>query len=121
MKRQLFAAIAILFVACAFTALTQTNTPSGIAVSIVYDGSGSMADSVTGADGVQTPKYLIANKAIGSIVRQLVAFSQDKHVNVQAGLVYFLGGKIHQGIASCLNILWSEVFLDPFCFGISHY
>lgn len=75
----------------------QTNA-AGIAVSIVYDGSGSMADKVTGADNTQTPKYIIANKAISSIVRQLVAFSQDKHMNVQGGLVYFVDGKIHEGI-----------------------
>jgi hypothetical protein len=57
-----------------------------------------MADKVPGADHKPAAKYLIANKAVTSIIRQLVAFSQDKHVKVQAGLVYFVGGKIHQGI-----------------------
>ena len=104
MKTLLTAGIIALFIAGGFNAPAQTNTSlaktndSGIAVSIVYDGSGSMADSVPGENNQQTPKYIIANKAILSIIRQLVAFSQDKHVNVQGGLVYFLDGHIHQGI-----------------------
>jgi hypothetical protein len=102
------------------SATVQTNT-GGIAVSIVYDGSGSMADKVPGADHQPTPKYRIANKAIGSIVRQLVAFSQDKHVEVQAGLVYFVAGKIHQAIpltgltpASAASFMdWAGNFTTP--------
>ena len=105
MKSLLTAGVFVLFNACGFNSPAQTNASpkqtneGGIAVSIVYDGSGSMADRVPGADNKPTPKYLIANKAVVSIVRQLVAYSQDKHVNVQAGLVYFVDGKIHQGIA----------------------
>jgi len=98
MKKLLSAGVLILLLTCCFGAMAQTSIPGGIAVSIVYDGSGSMGDRVTGADNIQTPKFLIANKAIGSIIRQLAAFSQEKHVNVQAGLVYFVDGKIHQGI-----------------------
>jgi len=70
----------------------------GIAVSLVYDGSGSMALRVPGADRQPTPKFLIANKAINSIIGQLAAFSRDKQVAIQAGLVYFVGGKIQQAI-----------------------
>ncbi len=98
MKRLLAAGVIIWFNACGFNSPAQTNN-GGIAVSIVYDGSGSMADRVLGADRQPTPKYLIANKAIGSIIRQLVAFSQDKHVKVQGGLVYFVNGHIHEGIS----------------------
>lgn len=104
MKELLAAGIMVWFTACGLNAPAQTNSPAaqtnsgGIAVSIVYDGSGSMADRVPGADRQPTPKYRIADKAVGSIIRQLVAFSQDKQVEVQAGLVYFVGGKIHQGI-----------------------
>lgn len=97
MKRLLTVGIIVLFLAVGRTTPAQTNN-AGIAVSIVYDGSGSMADKVPGADNQQTPKYLIANKAIASITRQLVAFSQEKHVNIQGGLVYFVDGKIHEGI-----------------------
>jgi hypothetical protein len=104
MKNLLAAGIAIIFTACGLNSEAQTNTPpaaansGGIAVSIVYDGSGSMAERVPGADRQPTPKFLIANKAIGSIIRQLVAFSQDKHVKVQGGLVYFVNGHIHEAI-----------------------
>lgn len=81
----------------------QTNEASrssakSIAVSIVYDGSGSMADKVPGSDQVPTPKYVIANKAVNSIVKQLLAYSQDKQVDVQAGLVCFAGGQIKPAI-----------------------
>jgi hypothetical protein len=104
MKTLLAAGILVWFNACGLNSRAQTNTASaqtnngGIAVSIVYDGSGSMADRVPGADNQPTPKYLIANKSVTSIVRQLVAFSQDKQVQIQAGLVYFVDGQIHQGI-----------------------
>ena len=86
------------------SAPAQTNSAAastnggGIAVSLVYDGSGSMADKVPGADHQPTPKYLIANKAVTSIIGQLLAFSQDKHVEVQAGLVYFEAGKIRSAV-----------------------
>jgi hypothetical protein len=98
MKKLLTAGIVILFHAVGLNSPAQTND-GGIAVSIVYDGSGSMADKVLGADNKPTPKYIIANKAVGSITRQLVAFSQDKHVNIQGGLVYFVDSDIHQGIS----------------------
>jgi hypothetical protein len=105
MKRLLAAGIIVLFNVCVLNSPAQTNAASaqtgtgGIAVSIVYDGSGSMRDSVPGADQQPTPKYLIANKAVASIIQQLVAFSQVKHTPVQAGLVYFVDGQIHEGIA----------------------
>jgi len=103
-KRLLAAGLLIGLATSGLTAQAQTNAATvqtntgGIAVSIVYDGSGSMADRVPGADHQPTPKFRIANKAIASIIRQLVAFSQDKQVEVQAGLVYFVAGKIHQAI-----------------------
>lgn len=86
-------------------AFAQTNEPAGsshaggIAVSIVYDGSGSMAYTVPGLNQQPTPKYQIANQAVASILRQLAAFSQQKHVELQAGLVYFAAGKIHPALA----------------------
>ncbi len=103
-SRLLAAGLLVLLAAGGFTAQAQTNDSAaqtnngGIAVSIVYDGSGSMADRVPGADHQLAPKYLIANKAVASIIRQLVAFSQNKQMEIQAGLVYFVGGKIHQAI-----------------------
>jgi len=104
MKRLLAAGLCIWFAALGINTQAQTNNApaptngSSIAVCIVYDGSGSMKDQVPGTDRQPTPKYVIANKAIGSIIRQLVAFSQDKHVPIQGGLVYFVDGHIHEGI-----------------------
>jgi len=105
MKTLLATGLIILFAALGINSPAQTNTApaptngNGIAVCLVYDGSGSMKDKVPGADRQPTPKYVIANKAVGSIIRQLVAFSQEKHVPVQGGLVYFVNGKIHEGIS----------------------
>ena len=127
MKKPLLASLIFLLIAGLRSAPAQTNTraaqtnEAGIAVSIVYDGSGSMADKVPGADNTPTPKYLIANKAVTSIIRQMVAFSQDKHVSVQAGLVYFVDAKIHQGI-SLVDLTpasgaafadWADKFNEP--------
>ena len=102
-KKMLAAGLIIFVAALAINSQAQTNTvpapTNGIAVCIVYDGSGSMKDLVPGANQQPTPKFVIANKAVGSIIRQLVAFSQDKHVPVQAGLVYFVDGHIHEGIS----------------------
>ena len=104
LNRLLAAGLLVFFASGEFAAQAQTNDSAaqtnngGIAVSIVYDGSGSMADRVPGADHQLAPKYLIANKAVASIIRQLVAFSQNKQMEIQAGLVYFVGGKIHQAI-----------------------
>lgn len=104
MKKLLTYCAVALFNAGLLSATAQTTTTgqtnnNGIAVSIVYDGSGSMADSVPGEKNKPTPKYIIANKAILSIIRQMQAFSEEKHVTVEAGLVYFQDSKIHQGIS----------------------
>jgi hypothetical protein len=80
------------------TTNASAASAAGIAVMIVYDGSGSMADPVPGIDSKPTPKFFIANKAVNSIIRQLLAYSQGKHVEVQAGLVDFVGGKIQRPI-----------------------
>lgn len=95
--------ISLSFLVLGFNLLGQTNavpasSAKTIAVSIVYDGSGSMSELVPSGDQQQSPKYLIANQAVDSIVKQLLAYSQDKQVEVQAGLVYFVGSKIHQAI-----------------------
>ena len=46
----------------------------GLALAIVYDTSGSMADSVVNASGRSEPKFQIAGRAVNSIYDQLGAF-----------------------------------------------
>jgi len=101
MQQTLILGLALLF--AGFTLFGQTNdapAPSAksIAVSIVYDGSGSMADLVPGGDHQPTPKYLIANKAVNSIVQQMLDYGQAKQVGIQAGLVCFVGNRIQPAI-----------------------
>ena len=118
----------VVFIACSSRLMAQTNSvavaePSAnsIAVSIVYDGSGSMADTVAGADKQPTPKYLIANKAIGSIIKQLRDYSQKKQTTIQAGMVYFVDSKIHEAVpmstltpaSSKLFTQWAGKFTVP--------
>ncbi len=67
----------------------------GVAVAIVYDTSGSMKDPVRDASGKRTPKYLIANRALKTIARQLQAFTTNSASGssrkVEAGLYVFNG------------------------------
>jgi len=65
-----------------FAAVSSTPVPAwaaetdGVAVAIVYDTSGSMKEQVRDGAGNLTPKYVIANKAVNSIVKQLQAYSR---------------------------------------------
>jgi hypothetical protein len=65
----------------------------GVAVAVLYDTSGSMKDLVRNADGGSSPKYLIANRALISIARQIQAFATNSATGSQrridAGLFIF--------------------------------
>ena len=68
----------------------------GVALAIVYDTSGSMKDSVRADFGGFTPKYIIANRALLSVVNQLRAYSTNssggsRHIEV--GLFVFKGSE----------------------------
>ncbi len=67
----------------------------GVALAIVYDTSGSMADSVKDGAGGTSPKYRIANRALESITKQIEAYitnaPPDSPHPVNAGLVVFEG------------------------------
>jgi VWA domain-containing protein len=49
----------------------------GVALAIIYDTSGSMRDAVPGTSGRATPKYIIANRALIAVARQLQAFTTN--------------------------------------------
>lgn len=89
------------------TAFGQTNTAASagsggdtpaLALVILYDGSGSMHDNVPDANGVATPKYLLANRAVMTIAQKVGDYCTNKHVSIDAGLVYFTEGKVKVGI-----------------------
>lgn len=59
----------------------------GVALGILYDTSGSMKDQVPDSKGSTSPKYIIANHALMSIVNQIQAFTTNasgapRHVDV---------------------------------------
>src|SRR5436309_2236074 len=64
----------------------------GLALAIVYDTSGSMRDVVPSRSG-PAPKYIIANRALTSIVNQIQAFATNGAPGtarkIEAGLFTF--------------------------------
>lgn len=90
-----------LTVLTALIALAQSAIPltavaeDGVAVAIIYDTSGSMKDRVRDADGKAAPKYLIANRALIAIAKQLQAFATNSAGGparrIDAGLFVFSG------------------------------
>ncbi len=74
----------------------------GVALAIVYDTSGSMRDPVHDKDGHLSPKYVIANRALINIAKQIQTFvtnhSADAPVNIQAGLYTFDNASIREVI-----------------------
>jgi hypothetical protein len=80
-------------------ALTATGaTPAvepeeGVALAIVYDTSGSMAEPVPNGKGGREAKYLIANRALGAIVNRLQNYATNAASprKIHAGLFIFSG------------------------------
>ena len=56
---------------------TQSAAEEGVALAIIYDTSGSMKDAVPDQSGGATPKYLIANRALAKVARQIQAFATN--------------------------------------------
>src|SRR5271168_5220976 len=67
----------------ALVALAQCAMPltaaaeEGVAVAIIYDTSGSMRDPVRDVNGKPTPKYIIANRALKAIAKQLQMYATN--------------------------------------------
>lgn len=68
--------VAVLFaVASAALVSQRAMAEEGVAVAIVYDTSGSMKDPVKDQSGRQSPKYVIANRALIAIAKQIQTFA----------------------------------------------
>src|SRR5438067_29301 len=67
----------------------------GIALAIIYDTSGSMREPVADANGKPTPKYIIANRALIAIAKQIESFAPKRADGaprrIDAGLYIFKG------------------------------
>jgi len=70
---RLFGAL-VAFALAGFAGGTSVPGREGIALAIVFDTSGSMKDSVPDKDGNQSPKYVIAKRALESVADHLDAF-----------------------------------------------
>lgn len=72
-----FARLFVLFVAFALTGFgggTSAPGREGVALAIIFDTSGSMKDGVPDKDGKQSPKYVIAKRALKSVADRLDLF-----------------------------------------------
>jgi hypothetical protein len=86
--------IAVLF-ALAMAALTSqpARAEEGVALAIIYDTSGSMKDPVRDQNGKPAAKYLIANRALISIAKQIQSFATNNSAatprKIEAGVFVF--------------------------------
>jgi hypothetical protein len=74
----------------------------GVALAIIYDTSGSMRDPVPDSQGQQSSKYVIANRALTAIARQIQAFATNSATGaprkIHAGLFIFNGENAREAI-----------------------
>jgi Mg-chelatase subunit ChlD len=116
--------LALLTAAIAVTGQTNDSAPKmggdspALALVILYDGSGSMRDKVPNVRGEPTPKYQLANNAVMTIAQKAQDYCTNKHVTIDAGLVYFTNAKVKVGIplqSFDLNAFqnWAKSFNSP--------
>jgi len=74
----------------------------GVALAIVYDTSGSMQEAVRDRDGKSAPKYVIANRALIAIARQMQTFvtntASGSARRMDVGLYVFNSPGAHEAI-----------------------
>jgi hypothetical protein len=74
----------------------------GVALAIIYDTSGSMHDPVKDANGHDTAKYIIANRALIAITKQIQAFATNNAAGsprkIEAGLFVFSGDGAREAV-----------------------
>jgi hypothetical protein len=74
----------------------------GVALAIIYDTSGSMHDAVRDSTGGSAPKYVIANRALTAVAKQIEAFAAGNAGGaprkVEAGLFVFSGESAREAV-----------------------
>jgi uncharacterized protein YegL len=74
----------------------------GVALAIIYDTSGSMHDAVRDSSGHSSPKYIIANRALEAVAKQIQAFASSTvgpaPRKVEAGLFVFSGDTAREAV-----------------------
>ena len=85
-----------------YVCATRAIAEEGVALAIVYDTSGSMHDPVPDKSGRTSPKYLIANRALVDVARQIQAFATNNPGGtlrkIQAGLFVFQNSGTREAI-----------------------
>ena len=96
-----------LAVLTALVALEQVTTcraaeEDGVALAIIYDTSGSMHDTVRDSTGRSAPKYVIANRALAAVAKQIQTFAAGgaggAARKVEAGLFVFSGESAREAV-----------------------
>jgi hypothetical protein len=86
-------ALTVVLLCGGLTSTTRAAESEGVALAIVYDTSGSMADPVPDGSGHMSPKYVIANRALQAVAAHLQAFATHpppgETRDVRAGLFVF--------------------------------
>ncbi|SPE50448.1 exported hypothetical protein [Verrucomicrobia bacterium] len=116
----------VLCSACAALALAPQPSPAaetdGVALAIIYDTSGSMGQTVPDKNGRRVPKYIIANRALMAIARELESFATNTAGgaprSIQAGLFTFHQRAAKQVVPfgplnAAAIIEWAKGFSDP--------
>ena len=74
----------------------------GVALAIIYDTSGSMHDTVRDTTGRPSPKYVIANRALVAVAKQIQAFASSNAGpaprKVEVGLFVFSGESAREAV-----------------------
>lgn len=85
---------ALSFLGHATPGLAATSE-DGVALAIIYDTSGSMKETVPDQSGKSAPKYVIANRALGAIAKQIATFATNNPAGaprkIYTGLFVFHG------------------------------
>jgi len=71
------AALAAILIFCQGAPRLVAADEEGVAIAIVYDTSGSMREPVRDSEGKQSPKYVIANRALIAIANQIQTFATN--------------------------------------------
>lgn len=97
LKTALLACSIVLLSYCGFADTARAE--DGIAVTVVYDLSGSMKESVPDRDGKRAPKYIIAQRALLSVVDHLQQFADSaKDKKLAVSLLIFGNDKVKEAL-----------------------
>ena len=95
------AVLTVLAVAGLAPARATAAEEDGVALAIVYDTSGSMRDPVPDQAGRSAPKYVIANRALIAVAKQIQAFATNNPAaprKVDAALFVFQGDGVREAV-----------------------